>query len=250
MKDIINNYNEYEEFNEELDKKHIDVVIYGEEEPEEYIDEDFDEEYYDDSDEDFDEELDSQTSAGENSQVLYSEKAKEDGFDFSSLTAREQIMTRALYVSERAISDFALIKNRLSYVHSYGCKYGWGIPVDGYHYGYVVDCGHSSSYPEYNILRLQVTGCDIRSFKFSQSSFDNVCAAIERYFHVSGSVFRIADYDFLIGQLVLLKVKNTKTEKGGYYSNIEDICLLDAESERTLLKMVSIMYEQAKPMEC
>ena len=176
----------------------------------------------------------------------YSKTAYDDGYDFSNLKDWARKRTKYLYVSENALSDYALAKERiLSSDNRRGYKYDWGVPTDGRFIGFIDDCKQSSSSSGKYILQIILSDSDIRSFTFSQSSFDPVCAAIQAAKKVGGNIFRPADYSRLIGSLVIFDVKNTISSTGTSFSNIVNIRFLDEDDEAILDDMVNIMCEQA-----
>lgn len=194
--------------------------------------------------------ISSTTKSGVNHTVKYSKIAYNEGYRFDSLDEGEQEMTRNLYISEEAISNFILADNLMLNMSENSewkpkLNFSCGLPLSGWYYAYVYNCKPSFNNQDNYTLQLLFTGCDVKSFVFSQSFMDPVYVGIKRDTKVGGNVFRSADYSALTGSLVMVKAINKETIRGTIFTNIVEIRFLSDTEINVLFKMIDIMKEQS-----
>lgn len=183
--------------------------------------------------------------------VYYSKKAMREGYDFSEFSKIDQEITQWLYISEDAVSDFALASRRFCEMRDnpeekFFFNYAWGLPCDGKIYGYVFDCAQSMYRANQYVLQLLVTNCDIRKFTFTLGFNDPVNIAIKDCLGLKNNIFHQVGFESLIGQIVIMRTHNEKTNAGKEFTKIEDIYFLDREERNLLVKMTNTMLKQSR----
>lgn len=183
--------------------------------------------------------------------ILYSRKAYDEGYRFNMFPLDDQKLTNQLYISEDEISNLILASQRFCHLgddpeDQRHFDYGWGLSIDGWHYGIVYDCRPSAKNHNNYILQLLMTDKDIRNFKFSLSLIDPVYAAIKQERNIGANIFRAADYSDLCGEIVIFRIKNVATAYDKVFSNIDAIHFTSKHERQLLNRMAIFMEKQSR----
>lgn len=183
--------------------------------------------------------------------VSYSEKAKNDGYDFSSLTDKEQRQSKKLYVSMDVLIDYyfaSVTLDKLCEEQDYypQLNYNWGFPESGIYYGQIIECSKSKKQcsNEY-IISFLIDEVDVRYMKFRRSFDDPIYIEIKKAFNIRNTIFNQFDFTELECRPASVEVKNITYNNGKTFSIIKKFHLFRDSQINTLNKMIHLMLEQS-----
>lgn len=182
--------------------------------------------------------------------ITYSEKAFNDGYDFSSLTKREQILSQQLYISEEILADFYLSNLTIDKICNeeldFDINFNWGFAYSGKYYGYILNCHKIKKLgcSPYYLIRLLISKTEAKFIKFTTSFSDPVYKEIRRVFGFHYPKTNPFDYSNLELLPVCFSIENITTSKGNPFSVIKNMHILDDEEITTIYKMTNLMINQ------
>lgn len=186
-------------------------------------------------------------------EILFSEQAYKDGYDFSCMSKEEQILSRTLYYSFDHMSrlyDILSLYNEISKSPDdslYILDEGWLFPESGVYFGCVLGSekskkGGSNEY----ILRLIIDENTVRYLKFSRSFSDPIMEAIQEKWKHKPNPLNPFKLSCIKGKILSVKIENIITNRGRPFSKIMQAKFLDETSENCIIKMINLMIDQSQ----
>lgn len=187
-------------------------------------------------------------------QFLYSVRAHNEGFNFSSLSEDEQEASKHLYTTEDDMSNFfAATCTMTSIIENLELKLplrkGYGFPYSGVYSGYILNCQMTNS-PYFNeyIMEILLDEQNVRLIKFTKSlidsNFTHIYEAIKDTLGLRDTVFRSIDYQILKNMAVQIGIENIELSSGKIFSKLSGFLILDDFERSTKLKMIDLMFKR------